>query len=333
MRGGAFGWLARKTFLALAAAIGACLLVSCFLHLIPGDPVDSLLGEQASIVDRDTLRRCIGFNDPTQNERWASASVPLRAVIWLQAVGREAAQFGAQLASLSLRTSVPPCRELVLPRIRHALPRTGLLALAALIVAVGIGLPLGVLGAARRGTGLDLATTAFAVAGASVPRFWLGPVLILAFAIWLDWLPVSGFGSFGHVILPAVTLGTALAALLSRITRASMLDVLGEEYVVAARARGLPEWKLLAKHALRNAMLPVVTVLGLELGALLGGAVITEKVFAWPGMGMLLLTAIERRDYNTVRACVLVFTLIYVVVNLATDLVYAAIDPRIRKES
>jgi peptide/nickel transport system permease protein len=323
-------YVARKAGLAAAATIGAVVLVSLFLHLIPGDPVDSLLGEQASIVDQDALRRCIGYDDPSLDPDWLSASSMKRAALWLTAAGHELVFFTRDIATLSLRTSVPPCREPVFPRIRRALPRTGLLAVAALLVAALVGIPLGILAAARRGTRTDVAATAFAVTGASVPRFWLGPVLILVFAIGLGWLPVSGYGGLGHLVLPAVTLGAGLAALLSRMTRASMLETIGEEYITAARARGVPEWKVLARHALRNALVPVITVMGLELGALFGGAVITEKVFAWPGMGMLLLTSIEKRDYNAVRACVVVFTLTYVLVNLATDVLYAAIDPRVR---
>lgn len=328
----ALAFVGKKAVLALFAAVGATLLVSVFLHLVPGDPVDALLGEQAALVDRAALRRCIGYDDPSEDPRWAGAGPVARAGLWVAAVARELSSFARDLGTLSTRTSVPPCQEPVFPRIGKALPRTGLLGLSAMLVAVALGIPLGVIAAARRGTAADTGAMSFAIAGASVPRFWLGPVLILLFAVKLDWLPVSGFGTFGHLVLPAATLGTAMAALLSRLTRASMLEVIREDYIVAARARGLPEWRVIGKHALRNALVPVVTVMGLELGALLGGAVITEKVFAWPGMGMLLLTGIEKRDYNAVRACVLVFTLVYVVVNVLTDLVYTAIDPRVRTD-
>jgi peptide/nickel transport system permease protein len=170
-----------------------------------------------------------------------------------------------------------------------------------------------------------------AVAGVALPRFWLGPMLIILFAIKLDWLPVSGADSLRNLVLPAVTLGTALAAFLSRITRASMLDILREEYVTVSRAKGLGPFAVVWKHAFRNALMPIVTVLGLEFGALLGGAIVTEKVFAWPGMGTLLLNGIEKRDYNLVRAVVLVFTLSYVALNALTDAVYAAVDPRVRR--
>jgi peptide/nickel transport system permease protein len=170
-----------------------------------------------------------------------------------------------------------------------------------------------------------------AVTGVALPRFWLGPMLIIVFALWLDWLPVSGAESWRHLVLPSVTLGTALAAFLSRMTRAAMLETLREDFVNVARAKGLHPRVVLWKHAFRNALLPILTVLGLEFGSLLGGAIVTEKVFAWPGMGTLLLTSIEKRDYNTVRATVLVFTLCYVVVNTLTDVAYALVDPRVRR--
>jgi ABC-type dipeptide/oligopeptide/nickel transport system permease component len=300
---------ARRSAGSLAAALGALVLVSLFLNLVPGDPVDVMLGEQAADVDRTALRHAVGLDLP-----------------WYAQLGR----FAKDLATGELRTSLPPFQRKVLPQIATALPRTLLLAVAALAVALALALPLGVGAAANRGRAVDHAAMGIAVLGVALPRFWLGPMLIILFALRLDWLPVSGAESPRHLILPALTLGLALAAFLSRITRASMLDVLGEDYIVVARAKGLSRAAVLWKHALRNALLPVVTVLGLELGALLGGAIVTEKVFAWPGMGTLLLTGIERRDYNLVRATVLAFTLCYVAVNALTDWVYGVLDPRVR---
>jgi peptide/nickel transport system permease protein len=226
---------------------------------------------------------------------------------------------------------VPPFQKKVLPQIGAALPNTLLLTFAAMAVAVIIAVPLGVTAAARKGSALDHGAMGVAIAGVALPRFWLGPMLIILFAIKLDWLPVSGAGSIRHLVLPALTLGTALAAFLSRITRASMLETLSEEYVTVSRAKGLSRRRVIWKHAFRNALLPIITVLGLEFGALLGGAIVTEKVFAWPGMGTLLLGGIESRDYNLVRAVVLVFTLSYVGINSLTDLAYGAVDPRVRK--
>ena len=302
----------RRLGSAALALVGALLLVSLFLHLVPGDPIDVMLGEEASQVDREALRRAIGLDQPWYLQLW---------------------HFTRDILTGELRTSLPPFQKKVLPSIATALPSTLLLALAALAVAVGIAIPLGVAAAARRGTAVDTAAMSVAVAGVALPRFWLGPVLIILFSLKLDWLPVSGAGSWRHLVLPAFTLGTALAAFLARMTRAAMLEALREDYVTAARAKGLGPGAVLWRHAFRNALLPILTVLGLEFGALLGGAIVTEKVFAWPGMGTLLLTAIERRDYNTVRATVLVFTCCYVLVNTLTDVAYALVDPRVRRRA
>jgi peptide/nickel transport system permease protein len=294
------------------AVVGAVLLVSLFLNLVPGDPIDVMLGEQASEVDREALRRAVGLDLPWHTQLWT---------------------FTRDFATGELRTSLPPFQKKVLPAIGEALPKTLLLTVASLFIAVALAIPLGVVAAARRGTAVDSVAMGVAVAGVALPRFWLGPMLIIVFALWLDWLPVSGAESWRHLVLPAFTLGTALAAFLSRMTRAAMLDTLREDYVTVARAKGLHPRVVLWKHAFRNALLPILTVLGLEFGSLLGGAIVTEKVFAWPGMGTLLLTSIERRDYNTVRATVLVFTLCYVLVNALTDVAYALVDPRVRRRA
>lgn len=302
----------RRVVSASIAVVGALLLVSLFLNLVPGDPIDAMLGEQASPVDREALRRAVGLDLPWYAQLWT---------------------FTRDFATGELRTSLPPFQKKVLPAIGAALPNTLLLTVASLFIAVALAIPLGVMAAARRGTAVDSAAMGVAVAGVALPRFWLGPMLIIVFSLWLDWLPVSGAESWRHLVLPAFTLGTALAAFLSRMTRASMLETLREDYVTTARAKGLHPRVVLWKHAFRNAQLPILTVLGLEFGSLLGGAIVTEKVFAWPGMGTLLLTSIEQRDYNTVRATVLVFTLCYVLVNALTDAAYALVDPRVRRRS
>ncbi|QSQ20179.1 ABC transporter permease [Pyxidicoccus parkwayensis] len=302
----------RRIGSAMVAMVGALLLVSLFLHIVPGDPVDVMLGEQATEVDRAALRRAIGLDLP-----------------WYSQLG----VFTQQFVTGELRTSLPPFQRKVLPAIGTALPYTLLLTVASMLVALAVALPLGVAAAARRGTAVDAVAMGTSVAGVALPRFWLGPVLIIVFSLKLDWLPVSGAESWRHLVLPSLTLGTALAAFLARMTRASMLEALREDYVTVARAKGLSPRTVLWKHAFRNALLPLLTVLGLEFGTLLGGAIVTEKVFAWPGMGTLLLTAIEKRDYNTVRATVLVFTLCYVVVNTLTDVAYARVDPRVRRHS
>jgi ABC-type dipeptide/oligopeptide/nickel transport system permease component len=302
----------RRLVSAGIAVVGALLLISLFLNLVPGDPIDVMLGEQASEVDREALRRAVGMDQAWYAQLWT---------------------FSRDFATGELRTSLPPFQRKVLPAIGEALPKTLQLTVASLLISVLIAIPLGVAAAARKGTAVDSVAMGVAVAGVALPRFWLGPMLIIVFALWLDWLPVSGAESWSHLVLPSVTLGTALAAFLSRMTRAAMLETLREDFVTVARAKGLHPRVVLWKHAFRNALLPILTVLGLEFGTLLGGAIVTEKVFAWPGMGTLLLTAIEKRDYNTVRATVLVFTLCYVIVNTLTDVAYALVDPRVRRRS
>jgi ABC-type dipeptide/oligopeptide/nickel transport system permease component len=302
----------KRAVSAAIAVVGALLLISLFLNLVPGDPIDVMLGEQSSEVDREALRHAVGLDQAWYAQLWT---------------------FTRDFATGELRTSLPPFQKKVLPAIGEALPRTLRLTLASLFIAVAIAIPLGVAAASRRGTAVDSAAMGVAVAGVALPRFWLGPMLIIVFALWLDWLPVSGAESWRHLVLPSLTLGTALAAFLSRMTRAAMLETLREEFVTVARAKGLAPRVVLWKHAFRNALLPILTVLGLEFGTLLGGAIVTEKVFAWPGMGTLLLTSIEKRDYNTVRATVLVFTLCYVLVNALTDVAYSLVDPRVRRRS
>ncbi|MFL5348805.1 MAG: ABC transporter permease [Hyalangium sp.] len=302
----------RRVVSAAIAVVGALLLISLFLNLVPGDPIDVMLGEQSAEVDREALRHAVGMDQPWYAQLWT---------------------FTKDFATGELRTSLPPFQRKVLPAIGAALPKTLQLTVASLLIAVIIAIPLGVAAAARKGTAVDSAAMGVAVAGVALPRFWLGPMLIIVFALWLDWLPVSGAESWSHLVLPSITLGTALAAFLSRMTRAAMLETLREDFVAVARAKGLHPRVVLWKHAFRNALLPILTVLGLEFGTLLGGAIVTEKVFAWPGMGTLLLTSIEKRDYNTVRATVLVFTLCYVVVNALTDVAYTLVDPRVRRRS
>jgi ABC-type dipeptide/oligopeptide/nickel transport system permease component len=197
-------------------------------------------------------------------------------------------------------------------------------------VAIATAIPLGAVAAVFRGRGIDHLAMAAALAGVSMPGFWLGPLLALVFGVERGWLPVSGTGSAAHLVLPAITLGTALAAILARLTRASLLDELHELYVTAARARGASRTRAIVAHALRNSLVPVVTVAALQIGSLLTGAVITETIFAWPGVGRLLVQAIGFRDYPLVQGCVLFIAVTYVAVNLVTDLAYGVLDPRIR---
>jgi len=292
----------------LPILLGVASLVFLLLHLVPGDPVDLMLGEQALAADRAQLRAQLGLDRP---------------------LGEQYAGFLRRTLSGDLGLSLPS-REPVAGRIGERYGATVELMLGAMAVALAVSFPLGLLAAVHHGRWPDQAASAFAVLGVAVPSFWLGPMLILVFAIWLDWLPVDGREGPASLVLPALTLGLALAALLSRMLRAALVGVLGEDYVRTARAKGLPEGAVLWRHALRNALIPVVTLIGLQVGVLLSGAIITESIFDWPGLGGLLLDGIRRRDYPLVQGCVLVIALTYVAVNLATDLAYGWIDPRIR---
>jgi peptide/nickel transport system permease protein len=287
---------------------GVVCLVFFALHAIPGDPVEVMLGESARPADRQALEHALGLDRP---------------------LAVQLAHYLYGLSRLDLGVSLHSGRP-VTAILAERVPATAELAAAGLAVAVAVALPLGILAALRRDTPWDMGAMAFSLVGVSMPNFWLGPLLVLVFSLGLGWLPVSGREQASSLVLPAVTLGTALAAVLARMVRASLLEVLAEDYVRTAYAKGLPPRRVILRHALRNTWLPIVTVLGLQLGALLGGAVITEVVFAWPGVGQLLVEAIQRRDYPVVQACVLLISLSYVVVNTLTDLVYGWLDPRVR---
>ena len=293
---------------ALLVLFGVSLLVFLLIHLIPGDPVEVMLGESSQPADRAALRHALGLDQPLH--------------LQLLEYYRHLIRFDLGQSLHSRR----PIAEILLER----LPATLELAVAGLCVAVLIAAPFGIVAATRRDTGWDVGAMTFSMLGISIPNFWMGPLLILVFSLWLGWLPVSGREEAASLVLPALTLGTALAAILSRMLRATLLEVLGEDFIRTARAKGLTERAVIFRHALRNALLPVITLLGLQLGALLAGAVITETVFSWPGIGLLTIESIHRRDYPVVQACVLMISLGYVAVNTFTDLVYARLDPRIR---
>jgi peptide/nickel transport system permease protein len=300
--------LLRRLLLLVPTVLGVLTLVFFLVHLIPGDPVELMLGETASRADMTQLRAALGLDRP---------------------LGEQYARFLGGCARGDLGRSFF-YRRPVLGVIGGALPATLLLAAAALAVALLIALPAGVVAAVRRDRPVDRLAMLGSLIGVSMPNFWLGPMLIILFSFRLGWLPVSGREGAASLVLPALTLGTSLAAILARMTRASMLDVLGEDYLRTARAKGVGPLRVIARHALRNALMPVVTIVGLQFGALLSGAVITENVFAWPGVGTLLIQAITARDYPLVQGCVLVISLCYVAVNFLTDALYSVIDPRIR---
>ena len=283
-------------------------MVFFLIHMIPGDPVDIMLGESARIEDREALRADLHLND----------SITIQYARFMKGFVR------GDLGN-SLHTRRP-----VFGAVIERFPATLELAVAAIAAALSMALPLGILSAVKRGTALDRGSLLFALIGVSIPNFWFGPLLILLFSIKLGVFPVSGRGGIGHLILPAVTLGLAMSAILARMIRSSLLDVIRKEFVLAARAKGLARPVVILKHAFRNALIPVVTVVGLQASSLLGGAIITETIFAWPGIGRLTMQAIAERDYPLVQGCVLLIALATVVINLLTDLLYGVVDPRIR---
>ncbi len=293
---------------AVPTLLGVVTLVFFLLHLVPGDPVDALLGETALPADREALRAALHLDDPilTQYGNYL--------------LGLGSGNWGESLVD----------HRQVLERIVERIPATAELASVSLLLAVIIALPLGYWAARHAGRKEDVAAMSFSLIGVSIPNFWLGPVLMLIFAVGLGWVPVSGMDQPGSMILPAVTLGTALAAVLSRMARSSWLEAMSTDATRTARAFGISERVIWWRHAARLAAVPVVTMFALQLGAVLGGAVITETVFDWPGLGLLTIEAIQRRDYPLVQGCVLMIAGFYVLANLLADLLGLWLDPRQR---
>jgi peptide/nickel transport system permease protein len=287
---------------------GVLILTFLLIHLVPGDPVEVMLGESASTADRAQLRTDLGLDQPLVQ------------------------QFGSYLAKLahgdfgnSIHTKTP-----IIDTIKARYPATVKLAVLALLIGIGIGVPMGIYAALKANHWQDIVVTLVSVRLSAMPAFWLGPMLMLIFAVWLGWLPVSGMDSNASIILPALTLGFGLSAILTRMTRTSLLEVLNDDYIRTARAKGLTEQSVILRHALRAALLPIITIVGLQMGSLLAGTVITETIFSWDGIGRLLVESIEKRDYPVTQACVLIVALSYVLVNLVTDVLYRFADPRVK---
>jgi peptide/nickel transport system permease protein len=284
-------------------------LVFLMIHLVPGDPILQMLGEGAPAADVAAARHAYGFDAP---------------------LSQQYIRYWKGVLHGDLGPSVR-MNQGVSQLIAQRYPYTLQLTLAALVVAIVLSIPAGIRSAQRRNRWDDRLISVVSLFGLSFPGFALGPILILLFAIKLGWLPVSGSGSLANLILPAITMGSALAAILTRMVRTSMLEELSQDYIRTARAKGLPERTVVYRHALRNAMLPIITVLGLQFGALLAGAIVTETIFSWPGIGRLTITAIGNRDYYLVQGCILAIGLTYVAVNFLTDLLYSVANPRIRQ--
>ncbi len=301
--------LISKCIQVIVVIFGATFIVSLSLNWIPGDPVSTILGEQANTIDREELRKHLGLDLPWHTQYY---------------------HFIIDFFSGSLTDFYG---KPVLEQINARYPNTLILAFVSMSWALLFSLIMGVQSAVHSKKFLDRIVMTFAILGISFPRFWLGPVLIIIFSIKLNLLPIggSGHGLLG-MILPTITLGFALSALLSRVTRASMLDVMNEDYIRTARAKGLSEFRVIYKHALKNALIPIITIIGLQFGSLLGGTIVTEKVFDWPGLGLLLLSSIQQDNYRLTQGIILVLSLSYVLVNLITDILYMIVDPRISIE-
>jgi len=304
-----FRYLALRVLYTLPVVWLVVSLVFLLIHLVPGDPILQMLGDGAPATDIQGARHAYGLDLPLSQQYLH---------YWKGVV------HGDLGPSLRFNQNVS---RLIAQRYPYTLQLT----LAALVVAVMLSIPAGVRSARRRNHWDDRLLSVVSLFGLSFPNFALGPILILLFSIRLGWLPVSGSGSFANLVLPAITMGGALAAILTRMVRTSMLEELGHDYIRTARAKGLPERTVVYRHALRNAMIPVITVLGLQFGALLAGAIVTETIFSWPGIGRLTIQAIGNRDYNLVQGCILAIGLTYIAVNFLTDLLYSVANPRIRQ--
>jgi ABC-type dipeptide/oligopeptide/nickel transport system permease component len=283
-------------------------MVFFLIHIVPGDPVEQMLGEGAATGQVAQLRHSLGLDQPLYVQYGRYLGEVVRG------------DLGQSFKFQS------PVRSVIFERY----PATLQLAFFALLVCAAIAIPAGVIAAYRRGSSADRSIGVFTLLGLAVPNFALGPLLITLFSIKLGWLPVSGRGGALHYILPAATLGAALAAILTRMVRSSMLEELSSDYIRTARAKGLSARAVLLRHALRNALIPIITILGLQFGTLLAGTIVTETIFSWPGIGRLTVMAISSRDYPLLQGCILVIALSYVLVNLLTDVLYAVIDPRVR---
>jgi peptide/nickel transport system permease protein len=307
-------YILRRIVSTIPVLLGASLVIFLLIHLVPGDPAIALAGPDAKAEELETIRRRMALDQPLHVQYLSYLTRLVQGDL-----GRSY-YYKDDIGALIART----------------MPATLELSAVALTISLLVAIPIGVLSATRRNSWIDHASMALAVVGVSIPVFWLGIMLIFVFAVELDWLPASGrggplwtLGGLEHVVLPAIALGSIMMASTTRLTRAAMLEVLNEDYVRTARAKGLREWAVVSRHGLRNALIPVVTNVGLQIGGLLAGSFLTETVFAWPGIGRLSVDAMFRRDYPLVQGTMLMVVCFFILVNLIVDLIYAALDPRI----
>ncbi|MCL2696309.1 MAG: ABC transporter permease [Clostridiales bacterium] len=302
-------FILKRILMLIPVLLGVSLIVFMLMQLAPGDPAQIILGPQASPEDIANMREVMGLNRP----------------LYIQFLS-----FLKGLLSLDFGVSLKD-QQPVLNRLMAALPYTAQLALAAIVVALLIGIPVGIIAATKQYSIFDRISTVLALIGFSTPNFWLSIMLILVFAVNLRWLPVSGAKNLSYLILPAIALGTQSAAIITRMTRSSMLEVLSQDYISTAKAKGLPPRVIILKHALKNALIPIITVAGLQMGLMLGGAILTETVFAWPGIGRLMIDSIRAKDTPVVQGGVIITASLFVFVNLIVDILYAYVDPRVKE--
>lgn len=302
-------YIIRRLLLVIPVLIGISIFVFLIMHLTPGDPARLMLGESAPLEQLEKLREELGLNDP----------LPVQYFNWLKKAVRM--DFGRSLRS----------KKLVTAEIMERLPATAELAVLAVAISVAVGIPVGILSASKPNSFFDNVAMLAALSGVGMPAFWQGIMFILIFSVWLGWFPSSGrMGGMEYYILPALTLGTRSMASIARMTRSSMLEVLQQDYIRTATAKGLPRFRVVFVHALRNALIPVVTMIGLQFGGLMAGAVLTETIFAWPGIGRLVVEAINNKDFPVVQGTIMTFAIMYALINLIVDVLYAFLDPRLR---
>lgn len=303
-------YILRRLIMIVPVLIGISIFVFLLIHLTPGDPARLMLGESAPTAQLEALRESMGLNDP----------IYIQYFNWLKKAVRF--DFGRSLRS----------KKQVTTEILDRLPATAQLAGAAVLFAIIVGIPVGIISASKPNSWFDNIAMVGALTGVGMPVFWQGIMLILIFSVTLSWFPPSGrMGGIKYIILPAITLGTASTASIARLTRSAMLDVLQHDYIRTARSKGLPKTKVILRHGLRNALIPVVTMVGLQFGSLMSGAVLTETIFAWPGIGRMVVEAINNKDFPLVQGTVMTFALVYALINLAVDVTYAFLDPRLKQ--
>jgi peptide/nickel transport system permease protein/oligopeptide transport system permease protein len=301
-------YVIKRLLSTIPVLIGISLLLFLMLRSLPGDPAQVMAGQMASPEEVEMIRHQLGLDQP---------------------IHKQYALFLSRLAFLDLGRSART-QNPVIEEIWARLPNTFLLAVVAITLACLFGIPAGIISAARPYTWIDYLVTSAALFGISMPVFWLGLMLVVLFSVILQWLPAGGTGSWKHLIMPSLTLASFVVAFIARMTRSTMMEALSQDYTTTARSKGLRESVVVIKHALTNALIPIITVVGLQFGLLLGGAVLTETVFAWPGLGRLIVDSILARDYPMIQGAILIFGLLYILVNLMVDLIYAYVDPRIR---